>query len=75
MISILKNSECCKSLAKFTYQAFEERKENLEVIKTIEDMIDLTEIPNPEYTISKMSTCRLRNDHREKLPITIPKIV
>ena len=57
-------SECCKSLAKFTYQAFEERKENLEVMKTIEDMIDLTEInaaiPNPEYTISKMSTCGLK---------------
>ena len=64
MINILKNSECCKSLAKFTYQAFEERKENLEVVKTIKDMIDLTvidtAIPNPEYTISKMSTCGLK---------------
>ena len=64
MINILKNSECYKSLAKFTYQAFEERKDNLEIIKTIEDMIDLTEInaaiPNPEYTISKLSTCGLK---------------
>ena len=51
-------------MAKFTYQTFEERKENLEVVKTIEDMIDLTAlntaIPNPKYTISKLSTCGLK---------------
>ena len=66
MINISKNSECYKSLAKFTYQAFEERKENIEVIKPVEDMIDLTEInaaiTNQESLnpISKLSTCGLK---------------
>ena len=64
MIKIMSDTKTYKSLAKFTCQAFENRKDNLEVIKSIQEMVDFTEnntaIPTSEYNISKLSNSGLK---------------
>ena len=64
MVKIMSHTESYKSLAKYTYQAFEDRKENLEVIETIHDMVDFTEkntaIPSSDYNITKLSSCGMK---------------
>ena len=65
MINIMSHSDYYKSLAKFTYQAFENRKENLEVIKTIQDLCSgpyrkNTAIPSSEYNITKLSSSGMK---------------
>ena len=70
LIKILSDKNICKSVAKFTCQAFEDRKNSLEILSTINDMIDVVQ-KKPTADLSSLKSYSITKTSNDGMRITI----
>ena len=78
LVKILSDKDSLKSTAKFIYQAFEDRKIGLDVLNTIEDLVQSTEKIHTANSLSsstKHGSYTIKSSSDDGMKITLAKIL
>ena len=78
MVKILSDKDSLKSTAEFIYQAFEDRNIGLDVLKTIEDLVQCTEKIDTANSLSsstKHGSYIVKSSSEDGMKITLAKIL
>ena len=78
LVKILSDKDSLKSTAKFIYQAFEDRKIGLDVLNTIEDLVQSTEKIHTANSLSsstKNGSYTIKSSSDDGMKITLAKIL